>query len=69
MLRRELYIGRRIWNGTRFIKRAGTNKRVARPRPRSDWKVDDLPELQIVPIELWNRVKARLLQAVTKRGF
>ena len=59
MLRRELYIGRRIWNRTRFIKRAGTNKRIARPRPRSDWKVDDLPELQIVPTELWNRVMAR----------
>lgn len=59
MLRRDLYIGERVWNKTRFIKRPGTNKRIARPRPVSEWKRKDLPELQIVRTELWNRVQAR----------
>ena len=48
MLRRELYMGRRIWNQTKFVKTPGTNKRVARPRPRNEWQVQDVPELRIV---------------------
>ena len=60
MLRRELYIGKRVWNRTKFVKTPGTNKRVARPRPANEWKVQDVPELQIVSLELWNRVQSRL---------
>ncbi len=59
MLRRELYIGRRIWNKTRYIRRPGTNKRISRPRPRNEWTIVDAPSLQIVPTELWRRVQAR----------
>jgi len=39
MLRRELYVGRLIWNRSRFVKTPGTNKRVRRARPRHEWKV------------------------------
>jgi hypothetical protein len=60
MLRRELYMGRRIWNKAKFVKTPGTNKRVARPRPRKDWQVQELLELQIVPSELWDMVQHRL---------
>jgi DNA invertase Pin-like site-specific DNA recombinase len=60
MLRRELYIGKRIWNRTKFVKTPGTNKRVARPRPQGEWQVQDVPSLQIVSLDLWNRVQARL---------
>lgn len=59
MLRRELYVGRRIWNQTKFVKTPGTNKRVARPRPRSEWQVQDVPELRIVSDDLWSRVEKR----------
>jgi site-specific DNA recombinase len=59
MLRRELYIGRRIWNQTKFVKTPGTNKRVARPRPRSEWQVQEITELRIVSDDLWNRVQKR----------
>jgi site-specific DNA recombinase len=59
MLRRELYVGHRVWNKTKFIKKPGTNKRIARPRPSTEWKALDLPELQIVSQELWNRVQVR----------
>lgn len=60
MLRRELYIGKRVWNRTKYVKTPGTNKRVARPRPSNEWKIQDVLELKIVSLELWNRVQSRL---------
>ncbi len=59
MLRRDLYSGRVIWNRSRFIKVPGTNKRVARPRPRSEWRMSDRPDLRIISDELWTAVQAR----------
>ena len=59
MLRRDLYTGRVIWNRSHFIKVPGTNKRVARPRPRSEWRTSERPELRIVSEELWKAVEAR----------
>ena len=67
MLRREMYIGRVIWNRSRFVKSPGTNKRLCRPRPRSEWRVIERPELRIVCDELWERVQARL--AWTKKIY
>jgi site-specific DNA recombinase len=64
MLRRELYIGRMVWNRSRFIKVPGTNKRVARPRPKSEWRISERPELRIVCDQLWQAVQAR--QAIFK---
>ena len=60
MLRRELYIGKVVWNRSKFVKVPGKNKRVARPRPKSDWIVRDRPELRIVSDELWASVHVRL---------
>jgi site-specific DNA recombinase len=60
MLRRELYIGRIVWNRSRFVKRPGTNKRVRRERPQSEWRVTEQPELRIIEETLWKRVQARL---------
>jgi site-specific DNA recombinase len=67
MLRREMYVGRVVWNRSRFVKSPGTNKRICRPRPRSEWRVIDRPELRIVSNELWERVQARL--AWTKKVY
>ena len=61
MLRRETYIGRVIWNRSKFVKTPGTNKRVRRSRPRSEWRVMERPELRIVRNKLSERVKARLV--------
>jgi site-specific DNA recombinase len=68
MLRRERYVGRIIWNRTRFIKRPGTNKRVCRPRPKSEWSTQEAPELRIVDGELWTRVQDRLVQVKALYG-
>jgi site-specific DNA recombinase len=59
MLRRDLYRGKVIWNSSRFVKTPGTNKRVRRPRPESEWRIVSHPELQIVSDELWQRVQER----------
>ena len=59
MLRRDLYAGRVIWNRSRFIKIPGTNKRVARPRSRSEWQISERPDLRIVSDELWRAVQLR----------
>ena len=60
MLKRELYKGECVWNRTKFVKVPGTNKRISRPRPESEWKRHSLSDLRIVPEELWNAVQRRL---------
>ena len=59
MLRRELYIGRVVWNRSKFIKRPGTNRRVRKLRPQSEWKFADRPELRIVSDAVWQAVCER----------
>ena len=60
MLYNERYVGRVVWNRSKFLKAPGTNRRVARQRPESEWHRHDAPELRIVPDELWQRVQDRL---------
>ena len=60
MLRRELYIGRVVWNRSRFVKAPGSNTRLRRPRPQSEWCIVERPELRIISDELWGRVQERL---------
>jgi site-specific DNA recombinase len=59
MLYRELYIGRVIWNRSKFIRVPGTNKRVRRMRPESEWRVAQRQELRIIDQALWERVNTR----------
>jgi DNA invertase Pin-like site-specific DNA recombinase len=60
MLRRELYAGRIVWNQSRFVKVPGTNRRVRRERPQSEWRIVERPELRIIPIDLWEKVQERV---------
>lgn len=59
ILNNELYIGRRVWNRLEYRKNPATSKRVSRLRPESEWVRQELPELRIVPQELWDAVKTR----------
>ena len=61
MLHNERYVGRIVWNRAKFVKVPGTNRRVARPRPESEWHRVAAPELRIVSDELWQRVQDRLV--------
>ena len=60
MLRRDLYIGRIVWNRSRFVKQPGSNKRLRRDRPESEWRVIEQPEPRIIAEDLWKRVQSRL---------
>ena len=63
MLRREIYVGRLVWNRREFRKRPNSNKRVSRPRPETQWTAPiDAPELRIIDHQLWSRVQARLAE-------
>lgn len=59
ILNNELYIGRLIWNRLTYLKEPGTNKRVSRLNPESEWSITECPDHRIVPQDLWKRVKAR----------
>ena len=63
ILRRELYIGQVIWNRRKMKSVPGTSKRIAEMRPRSDWIIQDHPELRIIDDALWTRVQTRLKKA------
>jgi site-specific DNA recombinase len=70
MLRNERYFGRLVWNKSKFVKVPGTNRRVARPRPEKEWKIQEAPQLRIVSEELWTMVHLQLdrMQAVYTQG-
>jgi site-specific DNA recombinase len=59
ILNNQLYIGKNVWNRQRFIKDPDTGRRVPRHNDAAERVVKDVPELRIVPQELWDRVKAR----------
>ena len=60
ILRNELYIGRLVWNRQTFVRDPSTGKRLSRANPREQWIEEEVPELRIVPQQLWDKVQARL---------
>ena len=68
ILNNELYIGRLVWNRLHYVKDPETDKRISRLNPESEWIVKDVPELRIVPQDLWERVKARQSSVKRSRG-
>ncbi len=60
ILMNETYCGRVIWNRSQFLKDPDTGRRRRVPRPPDEWKIEERPELRIVPPELERAVKARL---------
>jgi len=66
ILNNELHIGRLVWNRLKHMKNPETGRRQSRLNPCVSWVVTDVPELQIVPQDLWDRAKAR--QAEMARG-
>lgn len=68
ILNNELYIGRYIWNRSRWSKNPDTGIRKRIERPRTEWKISDRPELRIVNDTLWNAARARLKPTAISRG-
>ena len=59
ILNNELYIGRLVWNRLRYVKDPETGKRISRPNREDKWIIQDVPELNIIDQDLWDKVKAR----------
>jgi hypothetical protein len=55
LLCNELYIGRYLWGRSQWVKNPDTGRRKRVLPPASEWVVTQLPELRIVPQELWDR--------------
>lgn len=60
MLENERFTGKQIWGQSRYERRPGSRLKVARPQPRSEWRILEQPELRIVSDELWAAVQARI---------
>ena len=45
-----------------FVKDPDTGRRQARPNPENKWVVEPVPQLRIVPDDLWRSVKERQQQ-------
>lgn len=59
LLQNERYIGRVVWNRSRWVKDPDTGKRQRRERPESEWIVGECDPL--IDRETWDRVQARML--------
>ena len=62
ILNNELYIGRLVWNRLRYVKNPDTGKRVSRLNPEAEWMRKEVPELRIVPDDLWTAAKSQQQQ-------
>ncbi len=65
ILNNPLYVGRLLWNRSQKIRDPDSGKRVMRVTAEDAWVFTEVPELRIVPDELWKQVKSR--QAVQRR--
>jgi DNA invertase Pin-like site-specific DNA recombinase len=68
ILNNPLYIGELIWNRQKFLKDPSTGKRVSRYNPESEWIRQSVPDLRIVPQELWDAAKARQSELDKRSG-
>jgi site-specific DNA recombinase len=59
IIRCELYVGRLVWNKVRMVKDPDTGKRVSRPNPPQEWQIVEVPDLAIVPRELFDAAQNR----------
>jgi site-specific DNA recombinase len=60
ILANPIYVGRQVWNRSRWIKHPDTGRRVRQERPRDEWVTTEHPELAIVDVATWNAAQARM---------
>lgn len=60
ILANPIYVGRQIWNRSKWIKHPDTGHRIRRERPSSEWITAEHPELAIVSQAAWDRVQTRM---------
>ncbi len=68
ILNNALYSGRVVWNRRQWLKNPDTGRRTYIKRPESEWIITDMPELRIVDVALWEKVKARQARLQAEMG-
>jgi site-specific DNA recombinase len=68
ILNNEMYVGRDIWNRSKWVKDPDTGKRRAVQRPRAEWIVQEDESLRIVPQATWDAAKQRQRQRQAEVG-
>lgn len=69
ILNNELYIGRYVWNRSRWVKDPDTCKRMRIENPDCEWLIEDRPELRILPQSLWEGARERMNKQRAKSGM
>ena len=59
LLNNRLYIGRYVWNRSEWVKNPDTGRRKRIKRKEEEWTLKEMPELRIVPQELWDASQRR----------
>ena len=52
----------------RYVKDPATGRRISRMNPKTQWVVEDVPELRIIDQDLWDRAQARLAGIRARAG-
>lgn len=60
VLRTDLYSGVKVWNRMDVRKDPRTGRRLPRTKPEAEWRRTPVPDLAIVPADLWARVASRI---------
>lgn len=60
VLNNELYIGRYVWNRSRWTKDPDTGRRTRFTRPRGEWQVEQRDDLRILKDTLWHAARERM---------
>ena len=68
ILNNPLYIGRVIWNRSRWERNPDTGRRRRVERPEAEWIVREDESLRIVSPELWDRAQARIKRSQHRPG-
>lgn len=68
LLRNRLYAGEMVWNRRRYAKDPVTGALAERRNPANAVVTAAVPDLRIVPEDLWDRVQARLARDAAPRG-
>lgn len=69
ILNNELYIGVLVWNRQTYGKNPDSARRESRLNSPEAWVRTEVPELRIVPQELWDKVKAYQASLDRKPAF
>lgn len=57
ILNNPIYVGRVVWNRSYKVRDPDSGRRITRQRDRAEWVSTDVPELRIIPDELWECVQ------------